>query len=93
MERIKNSDLDYLVSRINEATNSPTTYCDTKHPTPFKSNIGHYHLDSAYGGVKLVRVANEGGGISDISRDGYGTKRELYKWMRAFLAGLAVKSN
>ena len=90
MTRIRQKDLEYLVDRINEATGSPkTTYTKTDKP-PYKANIGNYHLDYAYGGVKLVRMVSEGGGISDISRCGYGTKRELYNWMQAFLAGLAT---
>ncbi len=93
--RITQKDLEYLVKRINEITDSPQTpYTRNgkkgKREAGFIANIGNYHLDYAYGGVKLVRMVNEGGGISDISRDGYGTKRELYNWMRAFLAGLGL---
>lgn len=89
-DRITQKDLEYLVERINEATNSPQQQYTKSDERPMKSNIGNYHLDYAYGGVKLVRMANEHGGISDISRQGYGTKRELYIWMQAFLAGMSV---
>ena len=92
MERITQKQLEYLVERINEATNSPTTTYTKTEKTPYKANIGHYHLDYAYGGVKLVRMVNEGGGITDISRCGYGTKRELYEWMRAFLGGMSERT-
>ena len=88
MDRTTKSHLEYLVKRINEATNSPLDYCDKTSGIPFKSYIGHYHLDYAYGGVKLVRTTNESDGITEISRDGFGTKRQLYSWMQAFLAGL-----
>ena len=54
----------------------------------FKSNINHYCLDMAYSGVKLVRIVNDGGGQREIS---YGTKRELYYFMRAFILGLEYK--
>ena len=98
MERITQKDLEYLVKRINEVSGSPMEYCvkssglnGTQINQPFKSFVGHYHLDYAYGGVKLVRTTNEGGGITEISRDGFGTKRELYNWMRAFLAGYATQ--
>ena len=56
-----------------------------------KKGDGNYHLDYAYSGVKLVMMCNIHGGISTISTDGFGTKRELYNWMTAFLAGIATK--
>ena len=91
MERITQKDLEYLVKRINEVTDSPLEYCTkpSDKNLPIVSNIGHYHLDYAYGGVKLVRMVNIHGGVTEISRGGFGTKRELYNWMQAFLAGMA----
>lgn len=98
MNRITQKDLEILVDRINKVTNSPSATC-TKRADDRGSAFGHqyswnidnYHLDYAYGGVKLVRTCNEHGGISTISTGGYGTKRELYNWMQAFLAGHATK--
>ena len=87
MDRITQKNLEIYVDRINQATNSPMA-AYTKKDGKFTANIGNYHLDYAYGGAKLVRMCNEGGGISTISTGGYGTKRELYEWMRAFLAGI-----
>ncbi len=92
MWRITNADLDFLVSRINQVTGSPLepyTKTDTPRVPAYTANIGNYHISGAYGGVKLVRMDNEGGGIETISTVGYGTKRELYNWMQAFLAGIA----
>lgn len=86
--RITQKDLECLVKRINDTTNSPITTC-TKNAKQYVWNINNYHLDYAYGGVKLVRTCNEHGGISTISTGGFGTKRELYNWMQAFLAGIA----
>ena len=91
MNRITQKDLEYLVKRINEATNSPETSYQTT-SKGYKANIGNYHLDYAYGGVRLSQMMNEGGGIHVISSGGFGTKRELYNWMQAFLSGMAVKS-
>ena len=89
MDRITNRDLDRLVNFINKATGSPMTpYGPRENPTDgLTANIGNYHIDSAYGGVQLVRMDNDGGGISTVSTNGYGTKRELHSWMIAFLAG------
>lgn len=89
MERITQKDLEYLVKRINEATNSPLEPYTKDADGNFATNIDNYHLDYAYGGAKLIRMCNLGGGISTISTGGYGTKRELYHWMTAFLAGIS----
>ena len=87
MDRITQKDLEVLVERINIATKSPTKSY-TKIGDRYVSNVGNYHLDYAYGGVKLSRMESEGGGISNVSNTGYGTKRELYNWMQAFLSGI-----
>ena len=89
MERITQSDLECLVDRINKATGSPATPY-TRDGDKAHANIGNYHLDYAYGGVKLHHMDNERGGVETISTGGFGTKRELYNWMGAFLAGLAI---
>ena len=93
MERITRKDLEYLVECINEATGSPkASYTKREKATStdpgYRANIGNYHLSYAYGGVKLERMYNEGGGVNTVSTGGFGTKRELYDWMRAFLAGM-----
>ncbi len=90
MDRITNADLDRLVDRINTVTDSPMTpYSKPEKPGDrFTANLGNYHINGAYGGVQLVRMGNNGGGISTISTNGYETKRQLYTWMTAFLAGL-----
>jgi hypothetical protein len=87
MNRITQKDLQSNVDYLNVLTNSPLKYRDES-STTFKSNIGHYHLDGAYGGWKLVRICNEGGGQSDISTIGYASKRELYNWINAYTRGL-----
>ncbi|GAG96842.1 unnamed protein product [marine sediment metagenome] len=88
MDRITQKDLECLRDQINIATDSPmAAYTKTDKP-PYTGNVDHYRLDYAYGGVKLVRVCSTGGGIDTISTGGFGTKRELYNWMTAFLAGM-----
>lgn len=47
-------------------------------------NEGTYVLDWAYGGVQLNRI--DGGGESHVI-NGFGTKRELYEKMHAYLDG------
>lgn len=77
-----------LVDEINKKTGSPTASYTRRADGSFVANIGNYHLDRAYGGVQLVRMSNNGGGIQVISRDGLSHKRTLYNWMTAFLQGL-----
>lgn len=89
MRRITMRDLEIITERINSATGSPlTTY--TKTVDGYKPNAGNYHLDQAYGGVKLVRMAQKGSGLSDgdVVGSGFASKRDLYQLMQAFLKGL-----
>lgn len=91
MQRVPMKNLEAQVDRINQLTGSPLepyTYVDGK----FLANIGNYHLDQAYGGIKLNRMFNVGGGICAISKNGFVTKRELSSWMDAYIAGLEAKS-
>jgi len=85
--RITQKDLENLVERINKKTGHATEPYSSE-GGKFTANIGTYLLDYAYGGVKLVQLVSEGGGITVISSGGYGTKRDLYNWLWAFLAGL-----
>ncbi|MBE3141876.1 MAG: hypothetical protein IMZ53_14970 [Thermoplasmata archaeon] len=93
MERITQKDLENLVLRINKATRNTESQYTKQADGQFKGNIGNYSLDYAYGGVKLVQMVNEHGGIREISHSGFGTKRELHVWMCAFLDGLSIKTN
>ena len=81
--RITEKDLTKLVARLNELTGSPLTYMDENR----KTNIGHFCLDYAYGGVQLQRVCNHSGGVSTFFNTGYTTKRELYNSIHAFIDG------
>lgn len=84
MERITDKHLEATVAVINRMTGQPETpYSDGK------ANVGNYHLDMTNGYVALAQMSNEGGGTRTII---YGdTKRNLYKAMHAFIAGLESK--
>ena len=92
MNRITNADLDNLCNQINKLNGTPLTYGGIQEDGKFVSNIDHYHIDSAYGGYKLVQLATDGGGTRDITHSGFTTKRELYNEMRAIITGLEMKS-
>jgi hypothetical protein len=87
-DRITQANLEAVVARINRQTNSPMQPWGKNEAGETKANIGNYHLGYAYGGVKLYRMTNEGGGVRDVLSTGYTTKRELYNAMFAFIAGL-----
>jgi hypothetical protein len=89
MQRITEKDLQSAVDRLNRITNSPLTYSDSRSGDgKFKSLVGHYYLDWAYCGVKLVRVSNECGGITTPIYMGFETKREAYHLIHAFINGV-----
>ncbi len=93
MDRITQRDLGILVDRINTITKSPMTSWTRNgekgdRKIGFTANVGNYHLSYAYSGVKLERMHNKGGGVEVISNGGFGTKRELYNWLQAFIAEL-----
>ncbi len=89
MDRITQKQLDSLVEELNVKTGNPTSY-GSREADRFKTNVGHYHLYQAYGGVELVQTMNEGGGITVISRNGCTTKRDLYGQIRALLDGISI---
>ena len=89
--RTTQKDLDGLINRLNRITNNPATYSDKQADGRFKSNIGHYHLDQAYGGTKLARVVNESGGITCPLSMGYETKKDAYYMIAAYIAGIEAQ--
>lgn len=72
--RITQKDLEQMVYRLNGNTE------------PQYSTVGAYALSYAYGGVKLIQYINTSGAQREISRDGFGTKRQLYGFLQGMLA-------
>ena len=92
MERITKKDLESRISYLNRITgNANETYTKQDDGT-FRANIGNYYLSGAYGGVKLEQICSDGGGCSDVSRQGFGTKRALYDWINAYIDGINAKT-
>ncbi len=86
--RVTQSQLQGVVDRINRITGSPMVPyakdADGKHI----AQIGNYHLSSAYGGVCLHRMHNQGGGVSSPLSTGHIPKRQLLDLMYAYIQGL-----
>lgn len=83
MQRITNKDLESVVKRINQLTNSPE-----KAIVDSKWQVGAYCLSFAYGGVGLHRISNEYGGVTTPIGCGHVSKRELFNLMQAYISGL-----
>lgn len=82
--RITDKQLSAIVTRLNHITASPTESY-TKTDSGLVANVGNYHLDYSYGGVRLVQMVNEFGGITGCGPRG--TKREIYDQIRSFMNG------
>ena len=52
------------------------------------ANIGNYHIDSAYGGYSLHRMASEGGGVTDVLKIGHVSKKELNNLIFAYKSAI-----
>ena len=83
--KISKADLEKLLLKLNTLTNSPTEFM-----TDGKMNVGHYHLDWAYGGVQLQRLTSTGGSCYTVI-NGYGTKHQLYDSMLTYISGVKAK--
>lgn len=53
-----------------------------------RAMVGRYSVQGAYGGLKLVRVINYGGGERDPLRSGYVSKREIVALINAYTEGI-----
>jgi hypothetical protein len=79
-DRITDKMLQSLTDHLNKITNSPTESYSKGEDDRYHANPGAFCLDGAYSGVQLQRICNEGGG--------YGTKRELYEKLHAYIRGI-----
>lgn len=97
--RITVKNLEWLVSRINDALGVPQE--PYKHDADGKAirdangrmtaNAGTVYLGGAYGGYRFEQMC-KGGGCRDLSSSGYCSKRELYEIGQAYLHGIGAKA-
>ena len=87
MDRITNKHLEAMTNRLNELVGAELEKWNKE---TGKSNAGTYYVQGAYGGYRLERIANEGGGASDISYRG--TKREIYEQIRTAVTVLEFQN-
>lgn len=85
MQRITEKMLQARIDYLNKITGNPATpYTDRK------ANIGNYHLSSAYGGVNLNQMHNDGGGVTCPLGSYHRPKGELMRELDAFIAGFEL---
>ncbi|MDB4351967.1 hypothetical protein OAA60_00875 [Porticoccaceae bacterium] len=89
---ITKADLERKVKYLNELTGHATEPYGERINGKINPNAGNYHLDWAYGGVKLAQMSLTDGctGTSDPLSVGFGTKRECYEAIAAFVRGVEV---
>ena len=75
--RVTKEQLENQVLMLNELTGQPKERYSRNENGEYKSNIGNYNIDWAYGGCKLEQIVTEGGGVREITNYRL-TKRELY---------------
>ena len=86
-DRITDKHMQALADRMNKLTGSPATPYAVGEDNRSHAQVGNFHISHAYGGVCLHRMSNTSGGVSCPLGNGYGTKRELYDSMHAWLRG------
>lgn len=90
-DRITIRDLENACAALNRATNSPLEFWQNKADTNNREiNIGHWHIDRAYGGYQLARTCNAGGGVR--SYGGHVSARECYTRISAMLDAFHIAS-
>lgn len=87
MERTTQKELEGLVNRLNAITGNNAAPYTKSADGKYTANIGNYHLECAYGGVKLVQMMSEGGGIRNITTH-FDTKRNCYMQIASYIAGI-----
>ena len=87
MDRITNKHLEAMTNRLNKLVGAEPKVWNKE---TGKSNAGTYYVQGAYGGYRLERIANDGGGASDISLRG--TKREIYEQIKTAVTVLEFQN-
>jgi|TARA_R110000764_G_scaffold95554_1_gene179389 hypothetical protein len=97
MQRVTIKDLEAKVENLNRLTNSPSTYSTKLDDGKYRTNVGHYHLYQAYGGVELHRTVAKSfdllntafqGGVTCPAWTGCVPKRQAYDLLDAFIHGI-----
>ena len=86
--RITIKTLRAVCDNLNRMTGSPMVPYVRQPDGKLTAQIGCYIIDCAYSGYALARIMNDDGGQTSPVGLGFGTARECYDKMRAYMAGL-----
>lgn len=84
-DRITKNHLHRLIAQLNWQFGQDAEAWRRDENGNLRATPGVFVLDCAYGGYRLCRITNEGGGERDLTPRG--TARETYDNIRAFMAG------
>ena len=84
--RITQKDIDVLVYRLNWTLGTPETSYNVDSYHKATSNVGNIYAERAYGGMKLVQIVNEHGGVRELTFRRT-TKRETYELLQSMITG------
>ena len=91
--RITQQDLEYACARLNRVTETPEDGWLHRPDGSMEARIGHFYIESAYGGWKLVQIVNPFGGVREPLGGGYTSRRVLLGLIHAMIAGaMAVQA-
>lgn len=91
--RITQRELEAACDRLNRVTGNPEDGWLQRPDGSLEARIGHFYIESAYGGWKLVQTVNVFGGVRDALGGGYTTRRVLLGLIHAMIAGaMAVQA-
>lgn len=85
--RITNKDIQNRLDHLNDITGHEREPYGDRKDGKINPNGGNYHLEGAYGGVKIVQMCKTGTGCQNIT-SGYETKRVCYQQLNAFIDGV-----
>ena len=87
--RITKAMIQTRLDRINERNGEAMEPYTKDEDGSYRTNVGNYHLEEAYGGCQIVRMANSDGGTNHITY-GYLPKRECLAEFDRFIAANAL---
>ena len=86
--RTTQHDLDGACARLNRLTGNPVTAWTPRPDGSMQAQVGHYYIEAAYGGWKLVQMINPFGGVTEPLGGGYTSRRDLLNLLWAMIAGV-----
>lgn len=87
-QRITVTQLEAAAALLNQITGNPATPYGKNDAGVWSSNLGNFHISSAYGGFALHQMATDLGGIRDVLYTGYIPARQLFDRMSAYRYGI-----